>query len=50
MKKINEEEEENPYSDNDLRTVIVAKNRNGEVGIATLLFEKQFTRFRNLER
>lgn len=48
-KKINEEEE-NPYSDNDLRTVIVAKNRNGEVGVATLLFEKQFTRFRNLER
>lgn len=48
-KKINEEEE-NPYSDNDLRTVIVAKNRNGEVGIATLVFEKQFTRFRNLER
>jgi replicative DNA helicase len=48
-KKINEEEE-NPYSDNDLRTLIVAKNRNGEVGVTTLLFEKQFTRFRNLER
>lgn len=49
-KKINDKEEENPYSDNDLRTLIVAKNRNGEVGVATLLFEKQFTRFRNLER
>lgn len=49
-KKINDKEEENPYSDNDLRTLIVAKNRNGEVGVTTLLFEKQFTRFRNLER
>ena len=48
-KKISDKEEENPYSDNDLRTVIVAKNRNGEVGIATLLFEKQFTRFQNVE-
>lgn len=48
-KKTSDKEEENPYSDNDLRTVIVAKNRNGEVGIATLLFEKQFTRFQNVE-
>lgn len=47
-KKISEEEE-NTYSDNDLRTVIVAKNRNGGTGVATLLFQKQFTRFQNLE-
>lgn len=50
LSKKTNEEEENPYSDNDLRTLIVAKNRNGEVGVTTLLFEKQFTRFRNLER
>lgn len=51
-KKINDtNEEECPYdNDNDLRTLIVAKNRNGETGVTTLLFEKQFTRFRNLER
>lgn len=51
-KKINDKnEEECPYDDdNDLRTLIVAKNRNGETGVTTLLFEKQFTRFRNLER
>ena len=51
-KKINDkEEEECPYDNgNDLRTLIVAKNRNGETGVTTLLFEKQFTRFRNLER
>lgn len=51
-KKINDKnEEECPYDDdNDLRTLIIAKNRNGETGVTTLLFEKQFTRFRNLER
>lgn len=51
-KKINDKnEEECPYDDdNDLRTLIVAKNRNGETGVTTLLFEKHFTRFRNLER
>ena len=51
-KKINDtNEEECTYdNDNDLRTLIVAKNRNGETGVTTLLFEKQFTRFRNLER
>lgn len=50
-KKINDKEEECLYDNgNDLRTLIVAKNRNGEVGVTTLLFEKQFTRFRNLGR
>lgn len=51
-KKTNDKEEEECTYDNgnDLRTLIVAKNRNGETGVTTLLFEKQFTRFRNLER
>lgn len=50
-KKTNDKEEECPYDNgNDLRTLIIAKNRNGETGVTTMLFEKQFTRFRNLER
>ena len=35
-------------SDKGLAEVIVTKHRNGPVGTVKLLFESQYTRFRNL--
>lgn len=37
-------------ADRGIAEVIVAKNRDGAVGAVKLLFEPQFTRFRNLQR